>query len=400
MLGPLENGRSLGGVELGIRVATFRPGHEAVPHVAQAQVLGLLDLRRESAEISRHSPGGFVVAQLEPGMELALEPMEDDLGVSDLFTQARDLDGHGDLQVDLVGAVHRPIAVSEYRRQCFGIAEPTRHVDSVVGELLAFGPGPVEMAPLGQPAQDEGARAPVAGGQLGESRLEECPRLFIGLGPGREDAAVSESCLGEEVGTATPLGDLECVEKSVVGLAVAPGLHTSLADGHEKLTLLDHIGGPVRRHEFEGATKVVGRRLVGHLLQGVVSGQAEVAQRVVDAACARAQVVVMGQLVGVTAHVWPEMGLERLPQLPVEAGAPTEAELVVQSLTHHGMGEAMRVELARALGDDAGQSRFVERKEKRLLVAIDGITDGSDVELVTKCRGSGQHSHTHRRELA
>ena len=283
--------------------------------------------------------------------------------LSPIFSpETRDLDGHRDLLVDLVGAVHGPVPVAEDRRQCLGIAEPTRHVDGVVGELLALGPGPVEVAPLGQSAQDEGARAPVVGGELGERRLEECPRLLVGLGPGREDAAVSQGGLGEEVGATAPSGHLEGVEESGVGLAVAARLHARFPDGEKELTALDDVAGAVLGDELEGATKVVGGRFVGHLLEGVVSGQPEIAQRVVDPACAGPEVVVVRQLAGVAARVWPEVGLEGLPQLPVQAGPATEAELVVQGLAYHGMGEAMGVELARALGDDPGQSRLVERR--------------------------------------
>ncbi len=88
VFGPFEDGGCLGGVGFGIGVAALGPGHQAGPHVAQAQVLGLLDLVGEGVEAHGDAPGRVVVAELEPGVELALEPLQQALAVPRALTEA------------------------------------------------------------------------------------------------------------------------------------------------------------------------------------------------------------------------------------------------------------------------------------------------------------------------
>ena len=229
----------------GIGVATFGAGDEAVPHVAEAQILGLLDLCGQVRQDRRRPAGRFVVAQLEPGVELALEPLE---------AGSR---GHRSSRPG-PGSRSPPRSVGRCRRArpwpSSGIGGPRpgsrgHRVDApchrVVGELVGVRPGAGRSGPTGPAGRAPGPGAAVVCGGSRTSADSSSARAFPF---GSEPAGAPRRIRGRPR-RAGRLGRsvraiVERIEEPAVGLAGAPGFHACLADGHQKLTALDHIAWP------------------------------------------------------------------------------------------------------------------------------------------------------------
>ncbi len=251
------------------------------------------------------------------------------------------------------------------------------------------------MAPLRQAPEHEGTRRPVLVGQGGERRLEQGACLGVRFRPGRQHAAVPEGGLGHQVGAPHARGDVEGVEEALVRLTRASAPHAGGADGEQQAAALDLLPGAVVGDDLEGAGQVVGSRFVGHALQRVLRRDVQVAQRVLGATAAGTEEEVDGELPGMSRCVRAVARRQRLAHAPVHARPAAQAQVLVQRLPDHGVGEAVRVEGAPALVHDGGGARLVERGEQRLLVAVDDAAHGGDVELLAHHRRRCQDAHAH-----
>ena len=104
---------------------------------------------------------GLDLANPEQGVQLALQALQNELRVLELFTQPRYLEARVNLTIQIVGTVEGPVAVGQYRRERRRTIEATNDGDGLAAQRQALFPRGGVVQPVCQPRQDKGASGTV-----------------------------------------------------------------------------------------------------------------------------------------------------------------------------------------------------------------------------------------------
>lgn len=192
---------------VGVVVVPPNAGNHPVECEGQPLVLPVVAGGRHRRHRARKLTCAVEVAQLQEKVEPALACSQKEAVVSAHERQRVELAGDGEPFVELVGAVQRPEAMEEDLGQRGRTADGPGRGQCLVAECPAFPSGQGPVLALRQSSGNERGldRLRVEGAECGP---QEAAAVRVGVGAGRQHAAVAQPGPGQEVGAPQLLGQV------------------------------------------------------------------------------------------------------------------------------------------------------------------------------------------------